>query len=132
MPKRAAVAPCAASPATTAASASHPAPNTATPPACRGAWARVTIDQFRRLAFRTFYGHTARLPPPRRPGLEREGGGGGWRGGGGAGAARAHGGGRRGVLELEGGLGRLLGAVGAEAVRPAAWARAVPPSGLSP
>ena len=25
---------------------------------CRGAWARVTIDQFRHLALRTFYGHT--------------------------------------------------------------------------
>ena len=30
----------------------------ARPPAvCRGTWARDTIDQFRRLALRTFYGH---------------------------------------------------------------------------
>ena len=56
---------------------------------CRGAWTRVTIEQFRHLALRNFYGHMAFtniLPTGRRPGGGGGGGSGGAAGDAGAGA----------------------------------------------
>ena len=37
--------------------ASAACPTLSRPVTCRGAWARLTVDQFKRLALRKFYGH---------------------------------------------------------------------------